>query len=72
MNFNLNLEKDTVDSLHEYELDIGDMEKITKESKRCFSHGFTVPEETESKPLPAVWLSFYIYKNMPFSIFICA
>jgi hypothetical protein len=28
------------------------MEKITKESKRCFSHGFTVPEETKSKPLP--------------------
>jgi hypothetical protein len=28
------------------------MEKITKESKRCFSHGFTVPEETESKSLP--------------------
>jgi hypothetical protein len=23
--------------------------KITKESKRCFSHVFTVPEETESK-----------------------
>jgi hypothetical protein len=28
------------------------MEKITKESKRCFSHGFTVPVETESKLLP--------------------
>jgi hypothetical protein len=28
------------------------MEKITKESKRCFSHGFTVPEETESKLPP--------------------
>jgi 5-deoxy-D-glucuronate isomerase len=27
------------------------MEKITKESKRCFSHGFTVLEETKSKLL---------------------
>jgi hypothetical protein len=26
------------------------MEKITKESKRCFSHGLTVPLETENKP----------------------
>jgi hypothetical protein len=26
--------------------------KITKESKMCFSHGFIVPEETESKPPP--------------------
>jgi hypothetical protein len=25
------------------------MEKITKESKQCFSHGFTVLEETENK-----------------------
>jgi hypothetical protein len=45
-----NLENDTVASHHEYKLNAGDMEKITKESKRCFSHGFTVPEETESKP----------------------
>jgi hypothetical protein len=45
-----NLEKDTVASLHEYKLDAGDMEKITKERKRCFSHGFTVQQETESKP----------------------
>jgi hypothetical protein len=45
-----NLEKDTVASFHECELDTGNMEKITKESKRCFSHGFTVPEETECKP----------------------
>jgi hypothetical protein len=30
------------------------MEKITKESKRCFSHGFTLPEEIECKlPLAA-------------------
>jgi hypothetical protein len=29
------------------------MEKITKESKRYFSHGFTVLEETESKLLLA-------------------
>jgi hypothetical protein len=27
------------------------MEKITKESKRCFNHGFSVQEETESKLL---------------------
>jgi hypothetical protein len=27
------------------------MEDITKESKKCFSHGFTVLEETKSKPL---------------------
>jgi hypothetical protein len=26
--------------------------KITKESKRCFSHGFIVPEEAESKLPP--------------------
>jgi hypothetical protein len=45
-----NLEKETVASLHEYKLDAGDVEKITKESKWCFSHGFTVLEETESKP----------------------
>jgi hypothetical protein len=45
-----NLEKDIVASLQEYELDIGDMEKITEKSKQCFSHGFTVPEETKSKP----------------------
>jgi hypothetical protein len=50
------LEKDTVASLHEYKLDAGDMENITKESKRCFSHGFTVPEKTESKPLLATAL----------------
>jgi hypothetical protein len=25
------------------------MEEVTKESKSCFSHGFTVPEETKSK-----------------------
>jgi hypothetical protein len=47
-----NLEKDTVASLDEYELDTGDKEKITEESKRCFSHGFTVPEETENKLPP--------------------
>jgi hypothetical protein len=46
-----NLEKDTVGSFHEYKLDAGDMEKITKENKRCFTYGFTVPEDTESKPL---------------------
>jgi hypothetical protein len=45
-----NLEKETVASLHEYKLDTGDVEKITKESKMRFSHGFTVLEETESKP----------------------
>jgi hypothetical protein len=45
-----NLEKVTVASLHEYELDGGEMEKITKESKWCFSHGFSVPEENKSKP----------------------
>jgi hypothetical protein len=28
------------------------MENITKESKRCFSCGFTVLEETEIKPPP--------------------
>jgi hypothetical protein len=44
-----NLEKGTVASLHEYELGIGDMGKITEKSKHCFSHGFTVLEETESK-----------------------
>jgi hypothetical protein len=47
-----NLEKDMVAYLHECELDAGDMEKVNKESKRCFSHGFTVLEETENKPLP--------------------
>jgi hypothetical protein len=26
------------------------MEKITKEGKKCFSHGFTMLGETESKP----------------------
>jgi hypothetical protein len=31
--------------------------KITKQSKRCFSHGFTVPEETESKPPPLAALA---------------
>jgi hypothetical protein len=41
-------------SLHEYKLDAGAMGKITKESKSCFSHGFIVLEETESKlPLAA-------------------
>jgi hypothetical protein len=50
-----NLEKDTVASLHEYELNDGNMEKITKESKKCFSYGFTMLEETDSKlPLLAV------------------
>jgi hypothetical protein len=50
-----NLEKETVASLCEYKLDAGDMKKITMETKRCFSHAFTVPEETESKlPLIAV------------------
>jgi hypothetical protein len=44
-----NLE-DTVAYLHEYELDTGDMEKVSEESERCFSHGFTALEETESKP----------------------
>jgi hypothetical protein len=28
------------------------MEKIAKEGKKYFSHSFTVPEETESKPPP--------------------
>jgi hypothetical protein len=49
-----NLEKDMVAFFHEYELDGGDMEKINKESKRCFNHGFTVSEETENKPLSLV------------------
>jgi hypothetical protein len=52
-----NLEKDTVASLHEHELDTGDMEKVTKKSKSCFSHGFPVLEKTESKPtlaMPAI------------------
>jgi hypothetical protein len=31
-----NLEKDTVASLYEYELDAGDMEKITKAGKKMF------------------------------------
>jgi hypothetical protein len=48
------LEKDAIAFLHGYELDAGDMEKVNKESKMCFSHGFTVPEQTESKPLPLV------------------
>jgi hypothetical protein len=52
-----NLEKETVASLHEYKLDAGDIEKITTESKRCFSHGFTVLEETESKPPPLTALT---------------
>jgi hypothetical protein len=50
-----NLEIYTVASLHEYELDAGNMEKIIKEGKKCFSHGFTLPGEAESKlPLPFV------------------
>jgi hypothetical protein len=32
------------------------MEKITKEGKKCFSHGFTVPEEPKSKPPPLALL----------------
>jgi hypothetical protein len=52
-----NLEKDTFASLHEYELHEGDMEKITKEIKKCFSHWFTVLEETESKQLPLAELA---------------
>jgi diketogulonate reductase-like aldo/keto reductase len=52
-----NLEKDTVASFHEYELNEEDMEKITKESKKCFNYGFTVPEETKSKLPPLVALA---------------
>jgi hypothetical protein len=52
-----NLEKDTIISLHEYELDTGDMKKITEESKWCFSHGFTMLEKTESKLSPLAALA---------------
>jgi hypothetical protein len=53
-----NLEKDTVASLHEYELNEGDMEKITKESKKCFSYGFTMLEENKSKQPQLAALAF--------------